>query len=313
MTRLSDYTTEELERLTTLTFDTMRPGEYVAPRPMVAQLCDVIPPSIRQSVGFKLSSGEIAGFDGSVAPHTTAAQSYALRRRVTSFTDATELDPTQAEMLAELARRKAPVFKVGELVMCGGEISKVVPVPEKFCNDAWANERQIVWMEGDPNSALGWEYAEKVRPATDAETAAYHRAHCQPKAAPAKPEVNRVYVRKDGVGLGYRYRWNGEQWERQCMTEPWRDWKGRWVTGIFNDRCQERWEEGGFVPEPAPVVISNATHAGQWVTRLEGDRCQILKNAMIDDYVSLVDKDGDIIHVYPPSTLTIIDPPVWPK
>ena len=61
---LTTYTTPELERLTTLTFDTMRPGEYVAPRPMVAQLCDVIPPSIRQSVGFKLSSGEIAGFDG---------------------------------------------------------------------------------------------------------------------------------------------------------------------------------------------------------------------------------------------------------
>ena len=40
MTRLSDYTTEELERLTTLTLETALPGECVASRPPELQRLD---------------------------------------------------------------------------------------------------------------------------------------------------------------------------------------------------------------------------------------------------------------------------------
>ena len=308
MTDWTKYTTEELERLTTLTFQTMKGGEYV----------DVGAIVLRGHNGSLVTAdGHIGGLDRFLNMATA-------NRRVVSFTDTTERDPSQEAMLAELTRRtlrfrkgdqvardfygvvyigrvrkdctqgddgvlidwdarqdprsdpdyawmpsficlatpadiaayearipKAPVFKVGELVMCGGEISKVVPVPEKFCNDAWANERQIVWMEGDPNSPLGWEYRHKLRPATDAETAAYHRAHCQPKAEPVKP-----------------------------------------------------------------VVISNATHAGQWVQWL-GRPCKVLSitNLVFTPACGLIavaDEDGCVCHIRPNEAI-LIDPPTWPQ
>lgn len=95
MTRLSDYATEELERLTTLTEATAKPGEFV----QHGEFAEAYYRTAARMVDSKGNERPIAmGNYGAILPE----------RRVTSFTDATELDPPQANMLAELARRKAP-------------------------------------------------------------------------------------------------------------------------------------------------------------------------------------------------------------
>jgi len=295
--RLSDYTTEELERLTTLTEKTAKPGEFV--RRIT-------------TTTFRMRDSHVTDENGYTRP-ASDADYRGPERRVTSFTDTTQLDPPQAEMLAELARRKAPkpiegvvytmsggwhyrkldgkwqrksdtapasaftsdcgsmvdwwwengnltpvtpqpkapVFKVGELVVANGGTYKVGRVPSNFADDAWATDyKNVVWMcNGDRDAT--WEYAEKVRPATDAEVAAYHRAHCQPKVEPVKP-----------------------------------------------------------------VAISNAAHAGQWV-KWDNFRCQVLAltdrlGCLPENRVAVVEPDGRIAHV-PAVYLTLIDPPVWPK
>lgn len=93
MRKLSDYTTDELTRLTTLTEDTLKQGEYGKPS------------ASRIGVALRLEDGQVAFHDGSCRH----AQPYAPIRRVTSFTDPTELDPPQADMLAELRRRERPM------------------------------------------------------------------------------------------------------------------------------------------------------------------------------------------------------------
>jgi hypothetical protein len=90
MTKLSDYTTEELTRLTTLSESTARPGEF----------CRRV-----NETRLRLENGDVTSLEGRVR----MALGGKVERRVTSFTDATELDPPQAEMLAELERRKRPV------------------------------------------------------------------------------------------------------------------------------------------------------------------------------------------------------------
>lgn len=102
-----DYTTDELERLTTLTLRTLKPGEFAA--------CITKPPlAVMRLIDDTcvLANGQRANI-GSVyydhqANETRLLEAIDLRRRVTSFTAPTELDPPQAEMMAELERRRKP-------------------------------------------------------------------------------------------------------------------------------------------------------------------------------------------------------------
>lgn len=91
MAKLSDYTTDELRRLTTLTGATAKVGEYVLQHGVVELRTDT----------------RLVCDDGS---ETTVLNSCGgLERRVKSFCDPTELDPPQADMLAELRRRERPM------------------------------------------------------------------------------------------------------------------------------------------------------------------------------------------------------------
>lgn len=103
MTNVADYTTEELERLTTLTCDTrqVKPGEFIMVRG-------------NQNVFMRTSEytddrKKLIRKDGRFACAARGVSAVAVRR-VRSFTDPTELDPPQEAMLAELERRRRPVI-----------------------------------------------------------------------------------------------------------------------------------------------------------------------------------------------------------
>lgn len=98
---VKDYTTEELERLTTLTDMSMRTGEYVIntlDEARTTRRNERIWLMTQQKDEPKLVQGN---------GHTGTRTAWPARR-VTSFTDPTELDPPQEVMLAELKRRKEP-------------------------------------------------------------------------------------------------------------------------------------------------------------------------------------------------------------
>jgi len=101
MSDVSTYTTEELKRLTTLTFETMRVMEYTMVGPVF----------MRTDKGVVSHTGTT--YDAKNGGILNASPN----RRVRSFTDLTELDPPQAAMLAEMERRKlAATFKAGDRV-----------------------------------------------------------------------------------------------------------------------------------------------------------------------------------------------------
>lgn len=89
MSKLADYTTEELKRLTKLSGKSAIPGEYVC-APHTAHYF------VTESYLVSISGGE----------RSRKWNPLTGLRRVTSFTDPTELDPPQAEMVAELERRE---------------------------------------------------------------------------------------------------------------------------------------------------------------------------------------------------------------
>lgn len=99
---VKDYTTEELERLTTLEDGKeVRQGEYV----MFGN--PLLPPKVYLRTDKATDThGSLVCSDGALT--TMGSVSYWPVRRVRSFTDPTELDPPQEVMLAELKRRKEP-------------------------------------------------------------------------------------------------------------------------------------------------------------------------------------------------------------
>lgn len=178
MKDVKDYTTEELERLTTLTPVTARVGEYVLGAGVV---------QLR-------TKDRVVCSDGS---SDTPRAYHWVERRVHSFANHTELDPPQAEMLAELGRRKQPVFQVGDVVVDVSAFQRGTLVVTR-CPDMSAE-----WYSCVDGYGHKWAKEPKeLRPATDAEIAAYHKAHCVSKA---QPEVvsNATHagrrVRYDGV------------------------------------------------------------------------------------------------------------------
>lgn len=92
--RVQEYSTAELERLTTLRFGTCAPGEVA-----------YVPGGFGIFPQLRLTDGRITDADGCVGE----AGDFLPVRRVRSLLDATELDPPQAEMLAELARRRTVI------------------------------------------------------------------------------------------------------------------------------------------------------------------------------------------------------------
>lgn len=94
-----NYTTEELERLTTLheQCSQVQMGEYV---------CFCQPEIYLRTEAALARMGSLVRSNGAHA--LLSATSCDLIRRVRSFTDPTELDPPQEVMLAELKRRKEP-------------------------------------------------------------------------------------------------------------------------------------------------------------------------------------------------------------
>lgn len=93
MALLSDYSTDELKRLSTLRDETSRKGEYT--------LC--------ASVGWatlKTDNDQWVNAQGDTFGPNPAVT----RRRVRSFTDLTEIDPPISAMKAEIERRKRPVI-----------------------------------------------------------------------------------------------------------------------------------------------------------------------------------------------------------
>lgn len=165
-----DYTTEELERLTTLSEQTAKPGEFCR-RFNITTL--------------RLSDDRQAYKSGSVY----VSLGHPLERRVRSFTDATEIDPPQAEMLAELARRKQPQprFKVGDVIQNlygrgyekARKVGSVIPNPKPKASFVYRDER---------GRYIAYESC-AVEP-TDAELAAYHREHCVAVPSPAPVVVS---------------------------------------------------------------------------------------------------------------------------
>lgn len=107
MTDLSTYTTSELARLVTLNYLTCNPGEFAIVAPF------------HKKVNMKMTNGCIVDADGNGGSPGDASV-----RRVRSFTDLTEVDPSVTDMDRELARRRnmdeaAAKFAIGERVGYG--------------------------------------------------------------------------------------------------------------------------------------------------------------------------------------------------
>jgi len=132
MADMKDYTTEELKRLTKLTFETMWQGEYV-------------------NVGVVLlrtDKGVVSAGGNTYAIKNGMMNDPESNRRVRSFTDLTEIDPPQAAMLAELERRKlAATFKAGDRVRYRWEANPdyAYPVDRVSSRSVW-----IGGIEADP-------------------------------------------------------------------------------------------------------------------------------------------------------------------
>lgn len=94
MANVNDYTTEELRRLTGLTTSKMRRGEYAASSAFGGAFLRTDLPLDKD--------GAIVGTNG----YGYDGIGDAIRRRVRSFTDPTELDPPVETMRAELERRR---------------------------------------------------------------------------------------------------------------------------------------------------------------------------------------------------------------
>lgn len=105
---VKDYTTEELERLTTLheQCSQVQMGEYVCfcQPEIYLRICQ--PEIYLRTEAALARMGSLVRSNGAHA--LLSATSCDLIRRVRSFTDPTELDPPQEAMLAELKRRKEP-------------------------------------------------------------------------------------------------------------------------------------------------------------------------------------------------------------
>lgn len=138
--KLSDYTTEELKRLTTLTEATAKPSEF-----------------IRDEAGgitLRVDNGAVSA----KGVHRSYLCKNLKERRVTSFTDPTELDPPQAEMLAELERRERPVLSnathAGRRVRSGSDETGLIVSPwaaRKLYPNASADD--VVWVSDRDGAA----------------------------------------------------------------------------------------------------------------------------------------------------------------
>lgn len=143
---VKDYTTEELERLTTLTIDTARPGEFLKIRPNAGRDGSYVN---RSGEGmFILRNGEQAYLDGSTHIPTEGALHFSPRRRIRSFTDPTELDPPQDVMLAELKRRKEP--PISNATHAGRRV-----------RTTWGREGIIVNMDAKEAFDAKWLYVDR--------------------------------------------------------------------------------------------------------------------------------------------------------
>ena len=106
---VSTYTDAELRRLTTLTVQTLNVGECFANSHrdnfghMKAKFIDARGNYLHQIVSSNGKASDLSNFDQS-----------ALRRRVASVVDLTELDPSQDEMAKELDRRRPKGIKNGD-------------------------------------------------------------------------------------------------------------------------------------------------------------------------------------------------------
>ena len=171
---ISSYSTDELERLTTLQACTARPGEYILSLPAGVGIFLCIKGS-----KFALKDGSIHGLD---------SMHDGLRRRVVSFADWTDRDPSQNAMLAELQKRRTTPkqFKVGDLVM---------PTSGKSWHANGSLPLPILDV-GTTVVKVGSAYFphHAARHATDAEVAAYHKAHCVSSPGPEPPISNATHA-----------------------------------------------------------------------------------------------------------------------
>lgn len=177
MKNVRDYTTDELERLTTLSFMTCRPGEYgIANASGVVMLRGT-----EYRIVQKNGSISVGGYDKCV-------------RRVTSFTDPTELDPPQAEMAKELERRRKPQPVEGQ---------------------EYYDPRLVLSTKGNVHRwtrARGWEFnmanSETHRdwtPNQGASQAMWEKGELVPYTPPAKPTISNA----THAGRRVRYTFDG--------------------------------------------------------------------------------------------------------
>ena len=255
MADVANYTTDELKRLSTMDRFTAKPGEFYRTRPEAVYLYGAV--AMRTDGGTVGASGYYKSDAAMRAMLDVFGPSGPVpRRRVRSFTDLTEIDPPQADMLAELQRRTLR-FRKGDVVVRVGttdpnqlghlatvdqdcrmgacslyrtidprvstsmygldgtptkwrlatpadiaafeaRIPKPAPafkVGDLVVADLWPRwgtlkvkrsaDYQNNWVceSGDATYGEGGFDEADLRPATDAEVAAYHRSHCQPQAA----------------------------------------------------------------------------------------------------------------------------------
>lgn len=133
---VKDYTTEELERLTTLheQCSQVQMGEYV---------CFCQPEIYLRTEAALARMGSLVRSNGAHA--LLSATSCDLIRRVRSFTDPTELDPPQEAMLAELKRRKEP--PISNATHAGRRV-----------RTTWGREGIIVNMDAKAAFNAKWPY-----------------------------------------------------------------------------------------------------------------------------------------------------------
>lgn len=135
MTRLSDYTTEELTRLTTLSTAKAKRGEYIRDYDGTVLLRTEL---VASDYGALVEAdGECWSDDGFTDQP----------RRVTSFTDPTELDPPQTDMLAELERRRRPV--VSNAAHAGRRVTTIYGGSPRILLDATSAQRMQKGWEAD--------------------------------------------------------------------------------------------------------------------------------------------------------------------
>jgi hypothetical protein len=321
---LSTYTTSELERLVTLTCATAATEDYI-------NFCNAI---YRRTV---IDANAVGALVTQAGRCTMAGNNFTPVRRVRSFTDLTEVDPSVDSMKAELERRRAPrlTFRKGDSV-----------VFQPASADLWLFKAGHIGTvdadcpEGDNHTKCTMDtrkgiqqlapcfYTNELRLATARDIQVYEQS-LLPQPLPGQVYRHRETTDADpfrgGQNSLYRYE-GGVVWSYKHVDMP----SFKEISGDGSHYTKQV-QDGTRVPY-TPPVISNATHAGRRVMtqavipsstgiyhppqpgRVVDERAKLVAftawDGIVDRYnhaVTVVALDSGAVVGIPPHMLTLLD------